>query len=193
MSDPVIVMPPKLTVRQQRFAMEYCLDWNASAAARRAGYSEHTAGVQGYALLKKPEIQAVIRVRKAEIDAEWSLRIMQAQEVIARLTEIARSDMGDLIGEFDDVENVSLAKAKARGKSHLVKKVRTRTTYVTEGEKESQIVDTELEMYSAHDALRDLGKHYALFAEKLVVTLAPQDVAAMSDDDLRQALEASEK
>jgi Phage terminase, small subunit len=45
-----------LNEKQQAFIREYAIDKNASAAARRAGYSPRTAGVQGHKLLKNPKI-----------------------------------------------------------------------------------------------------------------------------------------
>ena len=36
-----------LTPKQERFCQEYLVDLNASAAARRSGYSKATAGVIG--------------------------------------------------------------------------------------------------------------------------------------------------
>ncbi|MCO2636840.1 terminase small subunit, partial [Pseudomonas aeruginosa] len=51
----------KLTVKQQRFVDEYLCDLNASAAARRAGYSEKTANEQGARLLAKVSVQEAVR------------------------------------------------------------------------------------------------------------------------------------
>lgn len=50
-----------LTGKQKRFCEEYIRDYNASRAAREAGYSDNTAGEIGYENLKKPEIKAFIR------------------------------------------------------------------------------------------------------------------------------------
>ncbi|KVC26914.1 terminase small subunit [Burkholderia pseudomultivorans] len=50
----------KLTAKQQRFVDEYLVDLNASAAARRAGYSEKTARVIADENLTKPAIQAAV-------------------------------------------------------------------------------------------------------------------------------------
>lgn len=50
--------------RQTRFVAEYLVDGNASAAARRAGYSAKTAASQGHDLLKVPEISE--RIKKAQ-------------------------------------------------------------------------------------------------------------------------------
>lgn len=49
--------PSSLTTKQRRFCEEYAKDFNATQAAIRAGYSEKTAGVQGYRLLKNAQIQ----------------------------------------------------------------------------------------------------------------------------------------
>src|SRR5690242_5481779 len=45
---------------QRRFVQEYLLDCNASAAARRAGYSERTAGQQAKQLIAQPKIARAI-------------------------------------------------------------------------------------------------------------------------------------
>lgn len=49
-----------LTAKQKRFCEEYVIDWNATRAAKMAGYSEATAYSIGNENLKKPEIQAYI-------------------------------------------------------------------------------------------------------------------------------------
>lgn len=85
-----------MTPRQQRFVEEYLIDLNATQAAIRAGYSEKTAGQQGFDLLKKPEIQDGIaeaqseRAKRTEIDADWVLR---------RLGDEASADLADLYDE----------------------------------------------------------------------------------------------
>lgn len=50
-----------LTPKQKRFVAEYLIDLNATAAAKRAGYSEKTAYSIGLETLKKPEIQNAIQ------------------------------------------------------------------------------------------------------------------------------------
>jgi len=61
--------PPKLTARQQRFIDEYMIDFNATAAAKRAGYSVKSAHQRGYELIHNPDLAAVIKKRGAS-DAE---------------------------------------------------------------------------------------------------------------------------
>lgn len=56
-----------LTLKQRSFIDNYLIDFNATAAAKRAGYSTRTAGAIGHENLKKPEIRRVIDERVAEI------------------------------------------------------------------------------------------------------------------------------
>jgi phage terminase small subunit len=66
-----------LNPRQAQFVVEYLIDLNATAAAKRAGYSENTAQAIGAENLTKPLIKAAIdeglktRVQHAKITKEW--------------------------------------------------------------------------------------------------------------------------
>lgn len=51
-----------LTPKQERFVQEYLVDLNATAAAKRAGYSERRASELGYQLLRKTTVQAAIQM-----------------------------------------------------------------------------------------------------------------------------------
>lgn len=51
----------KLNEKQYRFVQEYIVDYNATQAAKRAGYSEKTAYSNGQRLLKHAEVQAAIK------------------------------------------------------------------------------------------------------------------------------------
>ncbi|MCC6863263.1 MAG: terminase small subunit [Rhodobacteraceae bacterium] len=92
-----------LTGKRERFCQEYLKDLNATQAAIRAGYSEHTAGSQAHDLLKKPEVQAEIdrlkleRSRETKIDANWLLK---------RLAAEAEADVGDLYGPNGELKPV---------------------------------------------------------------------------------------
>ncbi len=79
-----------LTPKQARFVEEYLIDLNATAAAKRAGYSERTAYAQGQRLLKHVEIAAAIqkaqeaRSERTRIDQDW---------VIERLVGVYEASM----------------------------------------------------------------------------------------------------
>jgi phage terminase small subunit len=93
-------MPAKavraLTPKQQRFVQEYLIDLNASAAAKRAGYSVKTADQLGYQLLQNPLVAAAIsagrqvQAERAQVDADW---------LLGRLEIEANADLADLYDE----------------------------------------------------------------------------------------------
>ena len=58
-----------LTAKQERFCLEYVIDYNATQAAIRANYSERSAYSQGQRLLKNAEIQTRI-VELGNVTAE---------------------------------------------------------------------------------------------------------------------------
>lgn len=74
----------KLTEKQKRFVQEYLVDLNASAAAKRAGYSEKTACEQGARLLTNAKVQKEIqkamkrRENRTEITQDKVLRELAA-------------------------------------------------------------------------------------------------------------------
>ena len=51
-----------LTAKRQLFVNEYVIDWNATQAAIRAGYSPKTAQEQSSRLLSNPEVKVAIDV-----------------------------------------------------------------------------------------------------------------------------------
>lgn len=81
-----------LTVKQQNFAQEYLVDFNAGQAAIRAGYSKRSARVKGCELLKDPRIKAIVEKRLEELSER--VKITQEQ-VVEELVKIAKADMSD--------------------------------------------------------------------------------------------------
>ncbi len=76
-----------MTRKQERFVEEYLIDINATQAAKRAGYSAHTARYIGGELLQKNEIREAIRKRMDEIHEK---KIADAKEVLEYLTSVMR-------------------------------------------------------------------------------------------------------
>jgi len=93
---------------------------------------------------------------------------MNADEVLDRLTDIARGDIADVLDIGSMGFSLDLKKAYEGGKTKLIKKLKQKTTIVIgKGENPDQeFHETEFEMYSAHEALRDLAKVHALFIDR---------------------------
>lgn len=79
-----------MTDKQKKFCEEYVIDFNATQAAIRAGYSEKTAGSIGDENLKKPEIKKYI----AELQAESQERNqIKRDNIVDELKKIGFADI----------------------------------------------------------------------------------------------------
>ena len=135
----------RLTGKQRAFVNEWFKDFNGVKAAGRAGYQGNywTLAAIASENLKKPKI-------KAELERRWAIHGITAEEVIARLSAMARSNIADFVGAHGAIDWDAV---KARGE--LVKKV------VHRKGQESQI-----ELYDAKGALELVGKTMGLFVDR---------------------------
>ena len=151
--------------KQRAFVEEYLIDWNATQAALRAGYSERTAYSIGHENLSKPEIADAIKRRLDE-------KTMKADEVLTRLSDMARGDLGDFLDIESMSFDLSLRKAKELGLTHLIKKVKQRT--VTTLKKDGDDEEThyvEIELHDSQSALEKLGKAHKLFVDRKEISI----------------------
>lgn len=159
-----------LTAKQRRFVVEYLDCLNAAEAARRAGYKAQRPDQAGYENLRKPEISAAVA-------AGLELYAMPSGEILARLARIARGSIADVLRlpppSYEEAAKtkaadgktllptpvdswaIDLVKAQQTGAISLVRKIK-------QGEH-----GPEVELYSAHEALRDLAKISGLTIERI--------------------------
>lgn len=66
--DENMALPPQagLTAKEQRFCEEYVLDYNATRAAIRAGYSERSAASNAWKILRRPGVQNFLKRAQQE-------------------------------------------------------------------------------------------------------------------------------
>lgn len=147
---------PKLNNAQQMFVECYLRHFNATRAAKEAGYSEKTAHSQGPRLLKNVGIANAIRTRMKEA-------AMETDEVLYHLAQIARGDLGDVL---DKNGNVNIEAAREQGKTNLIKKVRSRAI-TTEN---SDISEAEAEAYDRLKALELIGRAHGIFTDRADIT-----------------------
>jgi len=159
-----------LTGKQTLFVEAYLRCWNKTESARQAGYAgnDATLGAIGYENFKKPEIFEEIQRRITE-------SAMSADEVLMRLGDQARGNMGDFwdIPEKEkdgvSVQNGSptLNLIKAKDKLHLVKKMKVKTTVRTVADIPETTTEIDFELYDAQAALEKIGRHHKLFTDVL--------------------------
>lgn len=123
-----------LTEKQKRFVAEYLVDLNATAAARRAGYSEKTADRIGPELLGKTcvsqAIQEAIKQREKRTEVSQDYVIKKLKEIADREASDAQDSdlkfsskiralelLGKHVGLFDKRLTVELGESAARAVS----------------------------------------------------------------------------
>lgn len=172
--------PDRLTPKEELFAVEYVVDWNGTAAVRRAGYrcaSDNAAGVQAQELLKKPKVKARIESAKAELLARAGIR---AETVLLEIAKLAFSSTRHIL-TVDESGNVVMRPGSEIPDTALdaVSQISASdTTSETErdngkGGMSSTSTRTRTIQLKLHDkraALADLSRYLRLMPEQLEVS-----------------------
>ena len=141
----------KLTDKQERFCLEYIIDFNATRAAKSAGYSVKTANVQGTQNLSNLSIQERLNDLKSKaIDKLDTAHT----DVLKQLKTWAYSDITETINlRPDEVKELPLEIRQ------LITKFKE-TTKTWEGGSEKTI---ELHFVSKEKAIEMIAKHIGFF------------------------------
>ncbi len=139
-----------LSNKQKVFIDEYLIDFNATQAAIRAGYSEKTAAVIGHENLRKPYLWEQIEKRLQE-------KHMSADEALDLLAQQARGDLGEFMDIYSTGYNLKLLGDDGERKNtRLIKKIKQKvTTFIAkkESDEDREVVETEIELYDAQSAI----------------------------------------
>ena len=168
---------PALNRRQENFIAEYLVDFNASRAARAAGYTGRNAG---YRLLRDERIRKRIERVQARRRADARVR---ADRVIAELAGIAFSDIRDF-AEFDD-KGVRLKPSHAIGgdAARAIAEIRSHP-----GAEGPRIV---VKLHDKRQALVALARHLGLFSQggggvkallQSLAGMAPEALEELADE-----------
>ena len=179
--------PKKLTNKQRIFIDEYLRSFNATRAAIKAGYSEKTARSVGSENLTKPDI-------RTEIDERLQQSRMSADEALLRISNIANGDIGELL---DNNGLLDIRQAKEKGLTRLLKKIKQKTiTHIgkKDDDDDTEITEIEFEMYSAHEAQRDILKVNGRFTDRVDLTSGGKELQPERNDErFNRAIESLAK
>lgn len=157
-----------LNKKEQLFVYEYVTDFNATKAAQRAGYSpenERAAAVQASRMLRKANISRAIEDFVAT-------KAMSAEEVLHRLTRIARGTMQPFLAEGN---KVNLHTEAAYADMDLVRSFQEGTSKV----------GTKLELHDKLRALELIGKANGALTNIKDSLLANLDVSKLTSNQIR--------
>ena len=156
----------RLLPRQRLFAEEYIKHFNATRAARDAGYSKKTAGETGAENLKKPHIKEYIDKKIKETSIRNQISVDRILE------EYARKGIANIESIFDEEGKLIGIKSLPRDVSAAIHSVKVRRESVGDGE---FAVVEEYKMHDKHKALEKLAQ----YAEALL----PQKKEQLADED----------
>lgn len=153
-----------LTPRQERFAREYLVDRNGTAAARRAGYSgtDQALAVSASRLLKLPKIAALVIVGEDRLAEKTGVT---AERVVNELARVAFSDIGKAFGP--DGQLLPLHEMPPEARAALAG-VETEELFEGKGEERVQVgLGRKVRHWDKVKALELLGKHLGMFRDRL--------------------------
>jgi phage terminase small subunit len=159
----------RLTARQHKirlFAIEYCVDFNATRAAEASGYSAKRARQTGHELMDDPEVQ--VEIEKVMKKREERSRV-KAFKVLEELAIVAFSNEDDY--RFDP----NTGKLVLREGAHPDA---LRAVQAVNVKKQT------FKLYSKTEALRMAGQHLGLYKEIIETRdLTLEDLLLEDDDD----------
>ncbi len=156
-----------LTPKQERFVAEYLIDLNATAAARRAGYSAKTAEQQGPRLLGNVAVAQAIGRRQAKIAEK--LEVTQ-ERVVAELAKLGFANMADYMRASPDGDPFLDFSALTRDQAAALTEVTVDDFVDGRGEDARAVRRVKFKLADKRAALVDLGKHLGMFTDKVTLT-----------------------
>lgn len=168
----------KLSAKQQRFVEEYLVDFNATAAAKRAGYSEKTAYSIGSENLRKPEVRRAV--------AEMTDRLtMTAEEAMVRMSQFARGSLASFL-RIDEKGRVlvDLSTPEAQSNLMLLKKIKQTQTHIVD---DISSVYTEIELIDSMAAVSKMLQVHGKGIDRTVTLKSKID--SLSEQQLNEVID----
>lgn len=133
-----------LTQKQKQFCVEYLVDFNATKAAIRAGYSVKTASEMGWENLRKPQIKDLIDKKLDEL-------ALSKTETVKLLSDIAKGSLNDYFVIRKEVHTPRISKPLTKIIQEIKEKLEDNQKFF----ERAGITDGDL-VKSFHDSQRSL-------------------------------------
>jgi len=181
------ITPGALSAAQRKFVHEFVETTNASEAARRAGYSPRTAGVQGAVLLKNPRIQQAIDDLVAERAAVTRSLLIEELAAVALSNAqdfFSWDQQEDVVEILDDGTTVIRQRAavQLRPSKELTRRQLAAVKTISEKTSEGGARKVEIALHDKLKAVELLGRALGLFPRdsETVINLNTQPVSSVS-------------
>lgn len=145
----------RLTKKQARFVEEYLVDYNATQAAFRSGYSEKMSGRIGYQLLEKTRIQEAIQAAQKERSERLGIN---ADRVVQELAIIGFADLASYV----EWSNKGVTLKDSASLDEMQRRAIVEVSETSFG--------VRVKLADKKGALDSLGKHLGLFVDRKELT-----------------------
>lgn len=147
---------------QQRFADEYLVDFNATAAYQRAGYRARGNAAEAAAsrLLTNERVQAYLATRRQAL----LKRTDTSQE--ATLKRLAHLALGDRRALFNTDGSLKAMHELSEEDAALIQGIEVVELRLGKGEDTTIGVTKKVRLVNGLDAVKTLGLHYGMFVKK---------------------------
>jgi phage terminase small subunit len=164
-----VVVYVKLTPKQQRFADEWLIDMNGTAAAIRAGYSVKSAEVTASKLLRNAKVRAYIDARMAELSRRTGVN---QERIIRELARIAFVNPPEVV----DMDEARIMATATEDDTAAIASVKVKTIPTENGTG----IEREIRFADKIKALELLGKRFGMWIDKQQVDV--QGAVQIVDD-----------
>jgi phage terminase small subunit len=160
----------ELTPKQKIFVLEYMKDFNATRAAKAAGYSAKTARQIGQKNLTKLAVQEALLREKDGLSQRTERLRMEIDDIRNEYRNIALLDMADYIrvAEGGEIQVIPFDQLP-EGAAKYIKKLKERRVIKESKDGETIMVydNIEFELHDKMKALENLGRSEGMFKENV--------------------------
>ena len=167
--------PQRLSPKQRLFVAEYIIDWNATKAAIRAGYSDKTARQIAEAMLSQPHVMAAVQEQVTAREA----RTMVTQDRV--LLEIARLAFSDPRKAFDANGDLLPIKQWPDDVAAAISSVEVDVVTDRDGKAIGSV--KKVKFWDKGKQLELAGRHLQMFTDKVNVNAVVKSVQ-LSEEEL---------
>ncbi|PXV61193.1 phage terminase small subunit [Dysgonomonas alginatilytica] len=145
-----------LNDKQERFCYEYCIDFNATQAAIRSGYSKKTAKQIGSRLLTNVDVQTRVKQMQANLAETAGISALM---IVREHAKIAFSNVGQLRDGWIKLKDF---KKLTDDQKACIQEVATKTVHRTMGDEPVEEEYVKVKLYDKQkslDSLTDILGH----------------------------------
>lgn len=182
-----IISRRRLANRRKAFIIHYLRCWNATEAARAAGYEgdDETLASTGWRVMRDAKVQAALQLRLKTMN-------VSSDETLARIVSQATFDASQFIqkGEGGKI-GIDLDALKAAGKGHLIKGIEYK-----DGEPVFKFHDSQkaLEMLGkAHGLFKTVNEHSGPGGGPIQAQAVPVDYSKLTVEEIKSMLAIAAK